>query len=291
MGDAYDHLFKILLVGDSGVGKSCLLMRFTADRFDDVTTSTIGASCSWALKSRSGAQTVARSARSAPPALVAPPTRAVVARALAQPDSHRNPPKPKPKTGVDFRVKYVTLGGRRVKLTVWDTAGQERFRTLTSSYYRGAQGIVFAYDVTRRDTFENVERIWMKEVELYSNVEDAVKMVVANKVDLVGGAGAEGSAEGAEAAASAASASAREVSSEEGHALARANGCLFVETSAKANIAVSQAFEELVLKILETPGLVDAAGGGGGLASSPGGPGVRVGGAGPASASTGQCSC
>jgi GTPase SAR1 family protein len=44
MGDAYDHLFKILLVGDSGVGKSCLLMRFTADRFDDVTTSTIGAS-------------------------------------------------------------------------------------------------------------------------------------------------------------------------------------------------------------------------------------------------------
>lgn len=42
MGDAYDHLFKILLVGDSGVGKSCLLMRFTADRFDDVTTSTIG---------------------------------------------------------------------------------------------------------------------------------------------------------------------------------------------------------------------------------------------------------
>jgi hypothetical protein len=43
MGDAYDHLFKILLVGDSGVGKSCLLMRFTADRFDDVTTSTIGA--------------------------------------------------------------------------------------------------------------------------------------------------------------------------------------------------------------------------------------------------------
>lgn len=43
MGDSYDHLFKILLVGDSGVGKSCLLMRFTADRFDDVTTSTIGA--------------------------------------------------------------------------------------------------------------------------------------------------------------------------------------------------------------------------------------------------------
>lgn len=43
------------------------------------------------------------------------------------------------------------------------------------------------YDVTRRDTFENLERIWLKEVDIYSNVEDAVQMVVANKVDLVSG--------------------------------------------------------------------------------------------------------
>lgn len=42
-------------------------------------------------------------------------------------------------SGVDFKVKYMTLGGKRLKLAVWDTAGQERFRTLTSSYYRGAQ--------------------------------------------------------------------------------------------------------------------------------------------------------
>ena len=109
--------------------------------------------------------------------------------------------------GVDFRVKYLNIDGQRVKLTVWDTAGQERFRTLTSSYYRGAHGIIFGeepqkckpkatrdgtyaliaavYDVTRRDTFDNLDRIWMKEVDIYSNIEDAVKMVVANKVDLV----------------------------------------------------------------------------------------------------------
>jgi GTPase SAR1 family protein len=43
------------------------------------------------------------------------------------------------------------------------------------------------YDVTRRETFEDLERIWMKEVDIYSNVEEAVKMVVANKVDLVRG--------------------------------------------------------------------------------------------------------
>eukprot|EP00775_Hariotina_reticulata_P008173 gene8173-8364_t len=185
--DPYDHLFKVLLVGDSAVGKSCLLMRFTADRFDDVTTSTIG---------------------------------------------------------VDFRVKYLNLDGKRVKLAVWDTAGQERFRTLTSSYYRGAHGVIFVYDVTRPESFENLERIWMKEVDIYSNIEDAVKMVVANKVDLD---------------------SERLVSKQQGHDFARNMGCLYVETSAKTNVAVQQAFEELVLKILETPALVSTALGSGGV--------------------------
>jgi Ras-related protein Rab-18 len=181
-GDSYDHLFKVLLVGDSLVGKSCLLTRFTTDRFDDKSTSTIG---------------------------------------------------------VDFRVKYMLLNGKRVKLTVWDTAGQERFRTLSSSYYRGAQGIILVYDVTERNTFENLERIWMKEVDIYSNVDDAVKMVVANKVDLD---------------------TQRAVSSAEGHDFARTHGCLYVETSAKTNLAVGQAFEELALKILETPALLDSVG-------------------------------
>ena len=79
----------------------------------------------------------------------------------------------------------------------------------------------------------------MREVDIYSNVDDAVKMVVANKVDL--------EAE-------------RAVSADEGHAFARDNGCLYVETSAKAGTAVAQAFEELVQKILETPALLDGFG-------------------------------
>nr|XP_027109593.1 ras-related protein Rab-43-like [Coffea arabica] len=45
-------------------------------------------------------------------------------------------------TCVDFKIKLLTVGGKKLKLTIWDTAGQERFRTLTSSYYRGAQEIV-----------------------------------------------------------------------------------------------------------------------------------------------------
>ena len=47
------------------------------------------------------------------------------------------------RAGVDFKLKFVTIKNKRLKLTVWDTAGQERFRTLTSSYYRGAQGIIY----------------------------------------------------------------------------------------------------------------------------------------------------
>jgi len=68
--------------------------------------------------------------------------------------------------GVDFKVKHLDMSGRRVKLTIWDTAGQERFRTLTSSYYRGAHGVVLVYDCTRTDSFENLEQ-WLKEVQLY----------------------------------------------------------------------------------------------------------------------------
>ena len=87
--------------------------------------------------------------------------------------------------GVDFKVKHLELNNKRIKLTVWDTAGQERFRTLTSSYYRGAQGVVMVYDVTRRDSFDNLDH-WLKEVKLYSpnNGEGVVKLLVGNKIDL-----------------------------------------------------------------------------------------------------------
>jgi Ras-related protein Rab-18 len=178
----FDSLVKVLLVGDSSVGKSSLLLRFTTDKFEASTNPTIG---------------------------------------------------------VDFRTKYVTQQGKRLKLTIWDTAGQERFRTLTSSYYRGAHAVIFVYDVTRRETFDSLGEIWMQEVDMYSTIENAIKMVVANKVDRD---------------------TDREVTTEEGQNFARSHGSLFVETSAKADVAVTQAFEELVLKVLETPHLLTDAG-------------------------------
>eukprot|EP00922_Rhytidocystis_sp_ex-Travisia-forbesii_P019960 GHVS01029452.1.p1 GENE.GHVS01029452.1~~GHVS01029452.1.p1 ORF type:complete len:206 (+),score=30.87 GHVS01029452.1:373-990(+) len=172
----YDHLFKILIVGESGVGKSSILLRFTDDEFNEKQLSTIG---------------------------------------------------------VDFKVKYMSLSGKRLKLAVWDTAGQERFRTLTSSYYRGAQGVILVYDTSNRDTFESLGS-WLEEVRKYSTNAEAVKMLVANKIDVDRG----------------------EVERREGEKFAFENCMLFIETSAKTKQGIMHAFEELVQKIVDTPSLL-----------------------------------
>ncbi|XP_044473158.1 ras-related protein RABC2a-like [Mangifera indica] len=176
--NSYDLSFKILLIGDSGVGKSSLLVSFISSSVEDLA----------------------------------------------------------PTIGVDFKIKHLKLGGKRLKLTIWDTAGQERFRTLTGSYYRGAQGIILVYDVTRRETFTNLSDVWAKEVDLYSTNQDCVKMLVGNKVDRD---------------------SERAVSREEGMNLAKEHGCLFLESSTKTRENVEQCFEELALKIMEVPSLLE----------------------------------
>lgn len=136
--------------------------------------------------------------------------------------------------GVDFKVKHMDVSGKRIKLTIWDTAGQERFRTLTSSYYRGAHGVVLVYDVTRMDSFENLEQ-WLKEVQLYSpnGGENVVKLLVGNKIDLE-----------------------RQVPREQAEAWARSQGMLFLESSAKSKLGIRQVFMEVVQKIVENPELL-----------------------------------
>uniref|UniRef100_A0A3B4DW71 small monomeric GTPase n=1 Tax=Pygocentrus nattereri TaxID=42514 RepID=A0A3B4DW71_PYGNA len=113
-----------------------------------------------------------------------------------------------------------------------DTAGQERFRTLTPSYYRGAQGVILVYDVTKRDSFTKLEN-WLNELETYCTRNDLVKMLVGNKIDKDN----------------------REVDRNEGLKFARKHSMLFIEASAKTRDGVQCAFEELVEKILQTPGL------------------------------------
>ncbi|KAM6933122.1 ras-related protein Rab-1B-like [Xenentodon cancila] len=127
MNPEYDYLFKLLLIGDSGVGKSCLLLRFADDTYTESYISTIG---------------------------------------------------------VDFKIRTIDMDGKTVKLQIWDTAGQERFRTITSSYYRGAHGIIIVYDVTEQESFNNVKQ-WLDEIDRYA-CENVSRLLVGNKSDLVG---------------------------------------------------------------------------------------------------------
>ena len=122
----------------------------------------------------------------------------------------------------------MNSNGKRVKTTVWDTAGQERFRTLTSSYYRGAHGILLVYDVSRRETFDALNQ-WLSEVAVYTpnDGRDVVKLLVGNKVDK----------------------EERTVSKREGEAWARSHGMLFIESSAKTKVGIQQVFQEVVHKV------------------------------------------
>jgi Ras-related protein Rab-1A len=64
------------------------------------------------------------------------------------------------------KIRTIELDGKTIKLQIWDTAGQERFRTITSSYYRGAHGIIVVYDVTDQESFNNVKQ-WLHEIDRY----------------------------------------------------------------------------------------------------------------------------
>jgi len=167
----YDYLFKLVLIGDSGVGKSCLLLRFADDNFTDSYISTIG---------------------------------------------------------VDFRFRTITIDKKTVKLQIWDTAGQERFRTITSAYYRGADGIIMVYDVTSAESFDHVEE-WLSEVDRYAN-ENTAKLLIGNKADLI---------------------DEKQVSEETAQKFADKLGIPFLETSAKTATNVDQAFLTMAKELIK----------------------------------------
>eukprot|EP00601_Ochromonadales_sp_CCMP2298_P003559 CAMPEP_0173176690 /NCGR_PEP_ID=MMETSP1141-20130122/4601_1 /TAXON_ID=483371 /ORGANISM="non described non described, Strain CCMP2298" /LENGTH=206 /DNA_ID=CAMNT_0014099059 /DNA_START=83 /DNA_END=701 /DNA_ORIENTATION=+ len=181
----YDYLFKLLLIGDSGVGKSCLLLRFADDTYTESYISTIG---------------------------------------------------------VDFKIRTIDLDAKTIKLQIWDTAGQERFRTITSSYYRGAHGIIVVYDTTDLESFNNVKQ-WLHEIDRYAS-ENVNKLLVGNKSDLT---------------------SKRAVSYEQAKEFADSLGIAFIETSAKSSTNVEKAFMTMASQIKERYKSQPAGGAGAGV--------------------------
>jgi Ras-related protein Rab-11A len=159
----------VVLIGDSGVGKSNLLSRFTRNEFNLESKSTIG---------------------------------------------------------VEFATKSIQTEGKTIKAQIWDTAGQERYRAITSAYYRGAVGALLVYDISKPQTFENVER-WLKELRDHADA-NIVVMLVGNKMDLR---------------------HLRSVSTEEAIAFAEANNLAFIETSALDSTGVDSAFHRILTEI------------------------------------------
>ena len=114
---------------------------------------------------------------------------------------------------------------------IWDSAGQERFRTLTTTYYRGAHAIIIVYDISDRNTFVNVGA-WLGEISKSAS-ENIIIALVGNKCDKAD----------------------REVEYETAKAFADRLGVLFLESSAKDDINIQRLFYDLALELRKKLGV------------------------------------
>ena len=122
--------------------------------------------------------------------------------------------------GIDFNSRMIRVDGSICKLEIWDTAGQERFSTITANYYRGAQGALLVYDVAMRESLDHVKSWYDRAKQLGG--QDIVTVLIGNKADLP--------------------ADERQVTWEEGDAVAADLGIQFMETSALSGTNVEMAF-------------------------------------------------
>ena len=121
----------------------------------------------------------------------------------------------------------MEIDGKKIKLQIWDTAGQERFKNIISSYYRGANGIFLVYDITDKESFEDLNK-WLVDIEKHAN-KNVCKYLIGNKCHLE---------------------DKRIVSYKEGEDFAIKNGMKFVETSEKNNINIIKTLESITKDML-----------------------------------------
>lgn len=141
----------------------------------------------------------------------------------------------KPTLGANIVRKDVNIGysNLKVRLIMWDLAGQEKYNVIRSMYFQGCVGALVVYDITRHQTFDNVESKWLKDFKKYVKKEGAY-ILIGNKIDLE---------------------DRRLVTEEEGKFLAKKiQATDFIETSAKFGENVEKAFKNLVFQILRNYG-------------------------------------
>ena len=161
---------KILLIGDSQVGKTSLLLKYTEHVFPEEHIATIG---------------------------------------------------------VEYKDKFIVKDNYNIRLQIWDTAGQERFHSITKNIYRNANGVLFVYDITNQESFNNIKN-WIKDLQNVGN--DIKGVIIGNKLDLD---------------------QKRDVSKEDLEEIGKKNQMPFLETSAKQNINVNEGFDLLVNELLK----------------------------------------
>ncbi|KAK8803810.1 hypothetical protein WA158_001504 [Blastocystis sp. Blastoise] len=167
----FDEQFKVLMLGDSGSGKTCIVRCYCDGTFAKSYVATIG---------------------------------------------------------VDFKIKYISIDNKIIKTQIWDTAGTERFRSVVSSYFRGAQGVVLVYDVTKKSSFDKIGSFMG---DIRKNASSDIRVVlVGNKIDLM---------------------QHRMVTYDEGKELADQFGIPFFETSAATGQNIDDTFEAMVQECLQ----------------------------------------
>ena len=127
--------------------------------------------------------------------------------------------------GVEFAAKNAVIDNKIYRIQIWDTAGAESFRSITRAYYKNSVCAFIVYDITKRETFENVQ-VWLDDIKNQCP-QTVLLVLVGNKLDLE---------------------NERQISYEEGESFAQKNNMYFFETSAKTGVNI----ENLFLKTVET---------------------------------------
>ena len=163
--------YKIILLGESAVGKTSIITRLTKNKFMDLSISTISEY---------------------------------------------------------FTEKKMEINGTTIKLEIWDTAGQEKYRSLVRNYYNGCDAAILVYDITDRNSFNEMQNYWHKEI--LKNCPNIILGVVGNKFDLF---------------------EKEQVKEKEGKEFANKFGAIFYSTSAKENVGIDALFKDIATKLVE----------------------------------------